>query len=154
MFNYTSDNKFKLIFAHNDFFNSAFEFNLQDLTFPDITIGVAEQPTPMKTLYHSGDSVEISDMSFTILIDEEYDSYVNILNWMFGAVNYKDSTTKNVFSDATLMIMSNKGNVLKTFKLYDIFPYNVSPPALTYVSDEDNVLVFTALFKVNGISIT
>ena len=63
-----------------------FKFNLQrspgvayfcnQANIPDISLGVAIQPNPLRDIPVPGDKMEFGDLNFTLLVDEDLTKYM------------------------------------------------------------------------------
>ena len=78
--NFQYENRFQVLFGHEDF--NDLNKKVIDVTLPTITIGSTEQPTPIKRLYVPGDSLDIGEINMTFLLDEDYNNYKIILDWI------------------------------------------------------------------------
>ena len=57
---------------------------------PGITLGTANQPTPLKDLPIPGDKLEYDNLSITFLVDEGLENYREIHGWLTGLGFPKD----------------------------------------------------------------
>ena len=115
------------------------EFFVQGVNLPDISSSPVETPTPFKTIYRPADKIEFGDLTLTVLIDENMQSYLETWNWLIALTKpenfeqYADligAGGDGIYSDATLTLLSSKKNpnVQITFK--DMFPISVGSIAL------------------------
>jgi hypothetical protein len=51
---------------------------------PEITLGIANQPTYLKDLDVPGDKIVYGDLTLKFLVDEDMENYVAIHNWITG----------------------------------------------------------------------
>ena len=71
-----------------------FKFNLQrspgvaffcnQANIPDLNLGVAFQPNPLRDIPTPGDKVEFGDLNLRFLVDEDLTNYMEIQNWIRG----------------------------------------------------------------------
>lgn len=110
----------------------ATKFFVQGATVPSISSGYTEQMTPFKTIYRPGDKVTFDDLTLTVIVDENLDSYIETWNWLTSLTkpeNFEQYTNliegDGIYSDATLTLMSSgkNPNIEITFK--DMFPTSV-----------------------------
>ena len=66
----------------------AFFFNQANI--PDLTLGIAEQPTYLKNIPVPGDKIEFGDLNLRFLVDEDLGNYMEIQNWIRG-LGFPDS---------------------------------------------------------------
>ena len=139
---------------------------------PAISMGTAIQPTYLKDIDLPGDKVQFGDFTFRFLVDENLENYLEIYNWIRG-LGYPESLKEiydwqggvenflqpdqsqlNLYSDATLQILtsSQNSNFKITFK--DMFPVELS--TLNFDATSEDVAYFTAeaTFKYTIYNIT
>lgn len=135
-------------------------FFCNQANIPDLTLGIANQPSYLKMLPTPGDVIEFGDLNIRFLVDENLENYMCIQNWIRGLgfpevlSEFADlerrglkqgnitHDTQNVYSDATLEILTS--NQVPNFQVIfkDLFPYTLS--TLTFDSTETDVNYFTA----------
>ena len=59
---------------------------------PGITLGQANQPTPLKDIPIPGDKLEYDNLNITFLVDENLENYREIHGWMTGLGFPKDTS--------------------------------------------------------------
>ena len=59
-------------------------FFCNQANIPDLTLGVAEQPTYLKNIPTPGDKIEFGDLNLRFLVDEDLGNYMEIQNWIRG----------------------------------------------------------------------
>ena len=135
-------------------------FFCNQANIPDISLGVAEQPTYLKDIPLPGDKMTFEDLNLKFLVDEDLKNYMEIQNWMRG-LGYPESLKEiynwqrenpnldqpegsqlNLYCDATLIILnsSNLGNFKVNFR--DVFPTSLS--TLTFDATPVDIDYFTA----------
>ncbi len=135
---------------------------------PALTLGIAEQPTYLKSIPRPGTEVSFEDLTLTFLVDEDIENYMEIQNWIRG-IGYPESLDQiydfqkddsktikakyteeiNLFSDGTLTILDNV-NLPKFKVIFDgLFPYALS--TLAFDATQSDIEYFTAevSFKYN-----
>ena len=149
-----------------------FKFNLQrspgvayfcnQANIPDISLGVATQPNYLRDIPTPGDKMDFGDLSLRFLVDEDLKNYMEIQKWIRGLgypESEKDITNLqllgpgdvggnyaneglNIYSDATLQILSN--NLVPKFQVTfkDVFPYTLS--TVTFDATDTDIEYFTA----------
>jgi hypothetical protein len=107
---------------------------------PEITLGVAKQPSYLKNLDVPGEILTYGDFSLKFLVDENMENYMIIHNWLTGlgfpetAEQYKNLTTndqevrdsKQAFSDGSLHILNSNYRDIAIVKFRDLFPVALS----------------------------
>jgi len=128
---------------------------------PDLTLGVAIQPTFLKDIDTPGDKVVFGDLNLRFLVDENLTNFMEIQNWIRG-LGYPESLKQfhdletgavlpntsyakggdNIYSDGTLQILSS--NLVAKFNVNfkDLFPYSLS--TLTFDATDTDIQYFTA----------
>ena len=147
-----------------------FKFNLKrspkvaffcnQANIPDLNLGVAIQPNPLRDIPVPGDKIEFGDLTLRFLVDEDLSNYMEIQNWIRG-LGYPESIKEfqdfesqstiqgnfkqdrqNIYSDGTLQILSS--NLVPQFQVVfnDLFPYSLS--TVTFDATDTDIEYFTA----------
>ena len=123
---------------------------------PEITLGVAQQPTYLKRLDVPGEILTYGDFSLKFLVDENMENYMAVHNWLTGlgfpetAEQYRNLTTddqgvrdsKQVFSDGSLHILNSNYKDTAIIKFRDLFPVSLS--SLEFDATPTDVMYLTA----------
>ena len=146
------------------------EFFTLSANVPGISAGVATQPTPFKDIPIVGDKLTYENLSITFQVDEYLENYVSLHNWMKGIGfptdrqefrTYRDVTSntpasgktppvdlvgkaipdKALYSDAYLMVLSNKNNPIVEVNFQNVFP--VSLGALEFTQSVTDIQYMT-----------
>ena len=143
-------------------------FPVDQVNVPSLTLGIAEQPTYLRSIPRPGTEVSFEDLTLTFLVDEGLENYMEIQNWIRG-IGYPESLDQiydfqkddshtikakhteeiNLFSDGTLTILDNV-NLPKFKVIFDgLFPYALS--TLAFDATQTDLEYFTAevSFKYN-----
>ena len=154
--NFLSPTGFKFALSREP--NIAFFCNQANI--PDLTLGVAIQPSYLKMLPTPGDIIEFGDLSLRFLVDENLENYMSIQNWIrglgfpeklteFGELEKRGFIQKNysqdkdnIYSDGTLQVLTSSQipNFQVVFR--DLFPYTLS--TLTFDATDTDIQYFTA----------
>ena len=147
------------------------EFFTLSANVPGISAGVITQPTPFKDIPLVGDKLAYENLSITFQVDEYLENYVSLHNWMRGIGFpsdrqefriFRDVTSntpaggkvqpvdlvgkaipdKALYSDAYLMVLSNKNNPIVEVNFQNIFPTSLS--ALEFTQNVSDVEYMTA----------
>jgi hypothetical protein len=137
-------------------------FFCNQANIPSLDLGIAEQPTYLKNIDVPGDKIQFGDLNLRFLVDEDLMNYMEIQNWIRG-LGYPEKISEfedlekqailgvetkfgqsgdNIYSDATLQILSN--NLVPQFQVIfsDCFPYSLS--TVTFDATDTDIEYFTA----------
>jgi hypothetical protein len=125
-------------------------------------MGTAIQATYLRDLDIPGDKVQFGDLTIRFLVDEDLGNFMEIQKWIRG-LGYPESEKDiidlqklgpgdvsgryanegfNIYSDATLQILSN--NLVPKFQVFfkDVFPTSLS--TVTFDATDTDIEYFTA----------
>ena len=137
-------------------------FFCNEANIPDMTLGIAEQPSYLRDIHVPGDKIQFGDLSIRFLVDEDLSNYMEIQNWirglgypetlkefddlekqdyLYGAKPF-DQRGDQIYSDGTLQILSS--NLVPKFnvKFRDLFPYSLS--TMSFDATDTDIEYFTA----------
>ena len=147
------------------------EFFTLSANVPGISADTVTQPTPYKDIPIVGDKLTYENLSITFLVDEYLENYNSLHNWMTGIGfptdrqefrTFRDVTSNTpasgktpptdlvgkaipdraLYSDAYLMVLSNKNNAIVEVDFQNIFP--VSLGGLDFTQNVTDVEYVTA----------
>ena len=143
----------------------AVAFFCNEANIPDMTLGVAEQPTYLRDIPTPGDKIQFGDLSLRFLVDEDLSNYMEIQNWIRGlgypentqefneleekgvlaegyAFGHNKNSGDDIYSDGTLQILSS--NMIPKFnvKFSDLWPYSLTN--MTFDATDTDIQYFTA----------
>ena len=147
-------------------------FFCNQANIPDITLGVAEQPTWLIDIPVPGDKIQFGDLNLRFLVDEDLKNYMAIQKWIRG-LGYPETMKEftdlesestmpanfgqpgdNIYSDGTLQILNSSlvPNFQVVFK--DLFPYSLT--TLSFDATDTDIEYFTAdvAFKYTAYELT
>tara|TARA_B100002019_G_C21181429_1_gene553912 strand:+ start:443 stop:1000 length:558 start_codon:yes stop_codon:yes gene_type:complete len=139
---------------------------------PGLTLGVANQATPLKDIDTPGDKILFDDFTLRFLVDENLENYLEVYNWIRG-LGYPESLQEiidfqrtgkvdknpygkemDIYSDGTLIIQTS--NFVPNFqiKFRDLWPYSLT--TLNFDATDNDIQYFTAdvTFKYTIFDIT
>ena len=160
------------------------EYFVTAVDLPDVSLGTTVQNTPFKDIPIPGEKLTYAPLTVTFLVDEYLENYVSLHNWMTGIgfptkreqfKTFRDVTSntqtdtiptppidkvgnatpdRTIYSDAYLMILSNKNNPIVQIDFQDIFPVNLG--ALSYDQGATDVeyLSITATYEYKIFTLT
>lgn len=151
------------------------KYAIQEVTFPDISLPEAKQPTPFQAINQVGDHIVHEDLTFTFLVDEQMNNYRAIYHWMRGLAfpekfeeferfvrgitgddnikTFGSSTRLNQFSDVTITILSNHKNPIFKYRLLDAFPVSLSGFSASVTESDTQPITATCAMKFTGFEI-
>ena len=136
------------------------EFFVTAVNLPGISLGTATLATPYKDIPMPGEKLDYDNLTLDFLVDEYLENYISLHNWLTGLgfpesgkqfETFRDVTSntpaertgtkrpstvsiatpdRSMYSDAFIMVLSNKNNPILQVTFEDIFP--VSLGALDY----------------------
>jgi len=147
------------------------EFFTINANLPGIDATAIDLANPFKTIPIMGEKLTYANLDITFIVDEYLENYQSLHNWMTGygfpsdrsefktyrdvtsltpaggetpSVDIVGSTTsdKAMYSDAFLMILSNKNNPILNVVFQNIFPISLS--ALEFTQGATDVEYMTA----------
>ena len=146
------------------------EFFTVSATIPSISLGVVNVETPFKDIPVIGDKMVYDNLTITFIVDEYLENYISLHDWMRGlgfpterkefrtfrdvtsntpaggkapSVDLLGSATpdKATYSDAFLMVLSNKNNPIIEIDFKNLFP--ISLGALEFTQNATDVEYMT-----------
>ena len=135
-------------------------FFCNQANIPSLDLGIAQQTSYLKDLDIPGDKIVFGDLNLRFLVDEDLFNYMEIQNWIRG-LGYPEKLSQlkdlaedgkiksrfgqageNIYSDATLQILSN--NLVPKFQVMfkDVFPYSLS--TISFDATDTDIDYFTA----------
>ena len=151
MNNNAIQNRFRIIFNEPEL--TFLEERIVAAVIPSITGGLITQPTSIIPIFKPGNSLDITDFTTTVLLDEEYITWKNMFDWIVYNKNLKTIGEYEKVCDCNITILSNKYNPIFDITLKDIFPYSIDSVPLDVSISETDPIKFSIVWKVNGIEI-
>ena len=130
---------------------------------PDISTGFAIMPTPFMDQAFAPDKLEYGNINISFKVDENLQNYAEMLNWIKGitfpngfnqyATASRAQDGDGIYSDGSLILLTNSGNPGIEYKIKDMFPIALS--GLRVNSQEDSVDYISAdvTFKIRDFEI-
>ena len=135
-------------------------FFCNQANIPSLDLGIAQQTSYLKDIDIPGDKIVFGDLTLRFLVDEDLYNYMEIQNWIRG-LGYPEKldqlrdlseegkikskfgqSGENIYSDATLQILSS--SLVPKFQIMfkDVFPYSLS--TITFDATDTDIEYFTA----------
>ena len=152
--NYLQPTSFKLSIDRTNYPN--LEFFVQNFTHPGLMMPASEMPIRrMQSIPYPGESLTINELSATILLDENMESYSEMYNWirriqvtdMDGNKNTQRGGAANPHADITLSILSSHNNLSKQVRYLDAIPTSLGDISFEATSSGTEFITFQASFR-------
>jgi hypothetical protein len=151
--NFLQPTAFKLSIDRKNYPN--LEFFAQTVMHPSMTLGFAEMPySRIGTIAMAGDKLTFGELSATIILDENMNSYTEMYNWMKRIVENTnvsalDRNLNNIPTEAdiTVSILSSHNNVLKRIRYIDCIPTLLGDVSFESTTGDIQYLTFPISFK-------
>ena len=151
------------------------EYFTVSASIPGISAGVVTVETPFKDIPIIGDKLTYDNLSITFIVDEYLENYISLHNWMRGIGfptdrkefrTFRDVTSntpaggksgsvdlvgsavpdKAMYSDAYLMVLSNKNNPIVEIDFQNIFPVSLGALEFTQTATDVEYITVDAVF--------
>lgn len=135
----------------------------QQVNLPGISLGDPEFANPFASVPIPGDRLTYDSLTLEFMVDEGMTNYMAIYNWIVALgfpndylqytnlSNQDDINTINElatnYSDATLQILDNNNNPVKTVHFIDCFPTNIESLTFTSTAQDVNYLIGRVTFR-------
>ncbi len=140
------NNKFKFILTGSRFKDNEFEPTIVGVTLPGVMMGVIPQPNMVRRVERPGDSLEYDDLRINFSLREDMSDWLTIYNWLTDMRDHKDAKFKEIFSDANLVLLTNKNNPNLVFNFEGVFPISLDQIDFT-TDNNDSPMLCSANFK-------
>ena len=135
-------------------------FFCNQANIPDLNLGVAMQPNPLRDIPTPGDKIIFDDFNIRFLVDEDLKNYMELQNWIRGLgfpnsleeiydlqdekrdVDMSKSRGMDIYSDGTLTVLGSNQNPIFKVVFSDLWPYSLT--TLNFDATETDVNFFTA----------
>ena len=142
------------------------------VNIPQMTLGVAQQPTYLRDIPLPGDKIQFEDFSIRFLVDENLDNYMEIFNWIRALgfpesleeiyawqkkdfdINQPAKSTQSFFSDATLEVLTSSQNPNFKVKFEEMWPSSLSTLEFDATDEDISYLTADVTFKYTIFNIT
>lgn len=119
------------------------EFFVQRANIPSLLMNPTQRQTPLAMLYQPGDTLSYGELTVTLRLDENMDSYMEIYNWMTHMAGpdrytaYKNMIEgEGLYTDIELTIMNSSKNPAVGFTFHDCFPISIGDVQLDITSPD------------------
>jgi hypothetical protein len=146
------NNKFKFLLTGERFKDNEFEPTVTGVSIPGVTVGIIEQPNTIRQLFRPGNSLIYDDLRITFSLREDLSDWLTIYDWLIEMRDNNRENIKELFSDANLVLLTNKNNPNMVFNFENIFPTTLDPIDLE-LEDNDSPIMCSAMFKFINLKI-
>ena len=138
------------------------EFFVQGANIPGLLLGQAIQPTPFTSNFFPGDEITYEEFNLRFMVDEDLTNWREIYSWITAIgrdtdfEKYRSERAKSsklnpdsgeLYSDATLNILTNAKNPNVQVVFFDMFPVALSSLEFDYSSGDIEFLVSDVTFR-------
>jgi len=105
----------------------------QDVIVPPLTLNPVDVENRWVKYPEMGEKIIYSECDIGFMIDENWDSYTEVYNWMSkaaGTSHHTEESRKQVFSDVSIMILNNSRNPIRKLVFLDAWPTTLGAVAL------------------------
>lgn len=118
------------------------KFWCNQANLPGMNLGSATLSSPFSQVNTPGETIAYDPLSVQFLIDSDMSNYYELWNWMYSLgfpenwddfANFTNADNRNLrgtaaklVSDASLTILNNSNNPVKTIQFIDLFPVNLT----------------------------
>lgn len=135
----------------------------QTVNLPGISLGDPEFANPFASVPIPGDRLTYDSLTLEFVVNEDMSNYMALYNWIIALgfptdyLQYTNLTNQDQintinelatnYSDATLQILDNNNNPVKTVHFVDCFPTNIESLTFTASSQDVNYLIGRVTFR-------
>jgi hypothetical protein len=139
------------------------EFFCQRIAIPSVVLGEAFQPMPFMNLPVEGDTLTFEPLNLSFILDEDMQNYLEVYNWMtalgfpreygqFATLKEASEASEysSMFSDMTIMLLTNKSNPNYQVNFTDAFPTSLSSIQLDTTQAGLDPIIVDVTFNFKG----
>lgn len=151
--NYLQATGFQISISRENFPNM--EFFASSVSHPGTDIASVEMPRARASIPFAGDRLNFGQLSVTILIDEDMNSYIEMFQWLERMVQQPNTDRARSFENnvipteasITVSVLTSHNNVSRRIKYYNCVPTSLSDIELTAQRTDTDPLSFIASFR-------
>jgi hypothetical protein len=130
---------------------------VQNVNLPGVSLGSASIPTPFVKVPLAGDHIGYGDLQITFKVDEDMANYLEIFNWI-KTIGFPDSYSQynpaEVYSDATLTVLSSAMNPKFDITFVDLYPMDLGGFMFNSTAADVDYIETVATFRFRTFNIT
>lgn len=134
----------------------AFKLNVQSAPIPGVRIPISELPGGTQGLTRSqlpGSTTEFDPLTVRFLVDENFESWLQMYQWMLSVNNYSDrersgwkAPDENFPQAVTVHVLNNnKDDIIFSIHFYGAWCSDLSEIEFSLIEDTDPAMVCTAI---------
>jgi hypothetical protein len=157
--NYLQPTGFKVVIDRARYPN--LEYFVQSVSHPGASVNPVELPIRRITSVPlAGDKITFTEVSFSIILDENLSSYKEMFDWLTrivndGQVSQSERMTKiPTYSDITLHVLSSHNNTTQKIKYKDCMPISLGNIEFASTQGDVSYVTFDASFRFSQFEIT
>lgn len=131
-------------------------FTLQKTNIPSLSTAPITQPTALNPLQVPYDTLRYHELTWTFLVDEKMDNYLEVFEWMHAIAFPQDHSQykKNdlnydLKSDISVIILNSSKNPAISVTFHDAFPSALSDLYFDNTLTDTKPLIVDATFNYN-----
>lgn len=132
---------FKLVIPKNPEVN----YFLQTCSVPGVSMGPTDTPFRNNEAFMPGNVVQKQNLSVSIILDEDLETYVSIYNWLTSFID--QDVWRNLTQDIQIHVLSSNKRVNKTFTFVQAFPVTIGEIPFDSTVNESTQVAFTCDFR-------
>lgn len=123
----------------------------QQISVPSMEVPPAELETPFSSVAIRGERLVFNQLDLTFLVDSEMSNYRSMHAWMTsGLLNTDILDRHDVFSDATLSILSPSNQVVASLRFTDLVPVGLGELQFSNQNSDVQFISCTASFRYSA----
>ena len=144
-------NKFKLTIHNYPYL----EYFCQSVNLPGVSIPEFIQPSHFTTIKRPATTIQYDDLEVVFLVTEDLKNWLQLYDWMTRTVptrSFKEiiQPEKDIYSDITLNILSNKSNRVMEVNYKQCWPKSLSGIIFDTTSSDASNTTATIIFSYSG----
>ena len=156
--NYLQPTNFKLVIDRKNYGN--LEFFAQTIQHPSINLQPVEIPFKRANIYEAGDKFTFGELTATVILDEDMNSYIEMYNWLERLIEDKSrsataktATKLPTAADITLSVLTSHNNGNKRIRYIDCIPTSLGDINFEATTDTIQYLTFPISFRFSYFTI-
>ena len=144
-YNQLPDNTWQIVFSRL----KNLTFYTQEFALPSISIPDSTMQVPGGTFKTSSGQLEVDDITFSFIVDENMKSYLEMYTWLKELSVNDNPNYKMEYSDIYVLPMSsNSSKVINTIVLKNCFPVRLGQLTFRTNSSDTTYITCDATFSV------
>lgn len=116
------------------------QYVMTSIEMPEITLNTDTVSNPQMP-FEIPTQLEFGDLKIEFLLDENFENYKAILDWMMrlGFNEKRESKIEDEWSDGSFSILNNNNNPIYTIDFVDCFPISLGGPSFSSKDGETEI---------------